>query len=200
MTREAVVCTVFLGLFLITFSVTAADAGSITLDFTQFIDQLEVSNQSERPSYSATSTATLKSEGFTSMNIKVVKVGDDIETTCWEENITTLENISLALEPGIYKVYTQLDGDDSVLEYNNDSDGYVITPQSHLDILMAYPPWEGYILDVHWHIENSVIDIPILAVDTGTDWADIYDINLYDHNDGDRFVASTNWNYTQPIY
>jgi hypothetical protein len=200
MTRVLVSCLVFLVLFWITFSVTSVDVGSITLNFTQFIDQMEMANQSERPLYGAESTATVKSNEFTSMSIRVVKVEEGIETTCWEANITSLENISIALDPGTYKIYTQLEGDNTVLEYNNDSEGYVITPQSHLVILMAYPPWEGYILDAPWRIENFEINIPILAVDTGTDWADIYDINVYDHNDGDRFVTSTNWNYTQPIY
>lgn len=195
-----VACLVLLVLSGITFSVKAEDAGSITLDFTQFIDQMEIANQLETPSYGIATMMPEKTPEFTSMNIKVVKVEDGNESTCWESNITTLENIPIDLDPGTYKVYTQVEGDDTVLEYNNDSEGYVITPQSHLVIPMAYPPWEGYILDAPWRIENSEINIPILAVDTGTDWADIYDINVYDHNDGDRSVTSTNWSSTQPIY
>jgi len=200
MKRILVSCLVLLILVGVTFSVKAEDAGSVTLDFTHFIDQMKRVNQSERPSYGIETTTLVKSSEFTSMNIKVVKVEDGNESTCLKSNITSLENITMDLDPGTYKVYTQLEGDDTVLEYNNDSEGYVITPQSHLVIPMAYPPWEGYILDAPWRIENSEINIPILAVDTGTDWADIYDINVYDHNDGDRFVVSTNWNYTQPIY
>ncbi|MEA2076147.1 MAG: CehA/McbA family metallohydrolase [Euryarchaeota archaeon] len=200
MKRILVSCLVLLILVGVTFSVKAEDAGSVTLDFTQFIDQMKMVNQSERPSYGIETTTLVKSTEFTSMNIKIVEVGDGNESTCLESNITSLENITIDLDPGTYKVYTQLEGDDTVLEYNNDSEGYVITPQSHLVIPMAYPPWEGYILDAPWRIENSEIEIPILAVDTGTDWADIYDINVYDHNDGDRFVASTNWSSTQPIY
>jgi hypothetical protein len=201
MTRVLVCCLVLLFSFWMIVSIEAEDAGSITLDFTQFIGQMKIVNQSERPSYGAESTATLKSHEFTSISIGVVKVEDGIETTCWKSNVTTLDNITLDLVPGTYKVYTQLEGDNTVLEYNNDSDGYVITPQSHIVIPMAYPPYtEGYILDIPWRIEDSEMSIPILAVDTGVDWADIYNINVYDHNDGDRFVTSTNWNYTQPIY
>ncbi len=44
------------------------------------------------------------------MNIKVVKVEEGIESTCWESNITSLENISIVLDPGTYKAYTQLEG------------------------------------------------------------------------------------------
>jgi len=184
-----------------TVSVKAEDAGSITLDFTQFIDQMEIVNQLETPSYGIATMMPEKPPEFTSMNIKVVKVEGGNESICWESNITTLENISIVLDPGTYKVYTQLEGDDTVLEYNNDSEGYVITPQSHLVIPMAYPPYaEGFILDAPWRIENYEINIPILAVDTGVNWADIYNINVYDHNDGDRLVASTNWSSTQPIY
>ncbi|HUV01843.1 MAG TPA: CehA/McbA family metallohydrolase [Desulfobacteria bacterium] len=200
MTRVLVCCLVLLVLFGMTFSVEAEDAGSVTLDFTQFSDQMKMVNQSERPSYGIEATTTVKSSEFTSMNIKVVRLEDGVELICWESNITTLENITIDLVPGTYKVYTQLEGDNTVLEYNNDSDGYVITPQSHVVIPMAYPPYtEGYILDVPWRIENSEMSIPILAVDTGVDWADIYNINVYDYNNGDSLVASTNWESLQPI-
>jgi len=200
MKRILVSCLVLLVLFGMPFSVKAADAGSITLDFSQFIDQMEMVNQSERPSYGVETTATVKSTEFTSMNIIVVKVEDRVESTCWESNITSLENISIDLDSGTYKVYTQLEGDDTVLEYNNDSEGYVIAPQSHLVIPMAYPPYtEGYILDIPWRIEDSEMSIPILAVDTGVYWADIWNIYVYDHNNGDSLVASTNWESLQPI-
>ncbi len=200
MKRILVSCLVLLILVGVIFSVRAEDAGSVTLDFTQFIDQMKRVNQSERPSYGIKTTTLVKSAEFTSMNIKIAKVEDGNESICLESNITSLENITIDLDPGTYKVYTQLEGDDTVLEYNNDSEGYVITPQSHLVIPMAYPPEGGYILDAPWRIENSEINIPILAVDTGIDWADIYGINVYDHNDGDRLVASTNWSSTQPVY
>jgi hypothetical protein len=201
MKRILVSCLVLLVLFGMTFLGKAEDAGSITLDFTPFIDQMEMVNQSKKPSYGIETRMPVKSTEFISMNIKVVKVEEGNESICWESNVTTLENMTIVLDPGTYKVYTQLEGDDTVLEYNNDSEGYVIIPQSHLVIPMAYPPYtEGYILDVPWRIQNSEINIPILAVDTGVNWADIYNINVYDHNDGDRLVASTNWSSSQPIY
>jgi len=201
MKRILVSCLVLLILVGVTFSVKAEDAGSVTLDITQFIDQMEMVNQSERLSYGIETTTLVKSTEFTSMNIKVVKVEDGNESICWESNITTLENITIVLDPGTYKIYTQLEGDDTVLEYNNDSEGYVIDPQSHLVIPMAYPPYtEGFILDVPWRIENSEINIPILAVDTGVDFRDLWSISVYDHNDDDRFVTSTNWSSLQPIY
>lgn len=199
MTRVFVYCLVLLVLVGLSFSVKAADAGTITMDFTQFKDQMEMVNQSERPSYGVETVRPVKPPEFTSMNIRVVKVEEDTGPTYWESNITTLENISIALDSGTYKVYTQLEGDDTVLEYNNESEGYLITSQSHLVIPMAYPPWEGYILDAPWRIEKSETSIPILAVDTGTDWADIWNIYVYDHNNGDSLVASTNWDSLQPI-
>ncbi|HUV79492.1 MAG TPA: CehA/McbA family metallohydrolase [Candidatus Bathyarchaeia archaeon] len=200
MKRILVPCLVFFVLVGMTFSVTAADAGRITLDFTQFKDQMELVNQLERPSYGIETVRPVKSTEFTSMNIKIVKVEDGNESTCLESNITSLENITINLDPGTYKVYTQLEGDDTVLEYNNDSEGYVLTPQGNLVIPMKYSPiWEGYILDVPWRIENSEINISILAVDTGVDWADIYNITVHDHNNGDSLVASTNWESLQLI-
>ena len=199
MTNVLTYCSVLLVLFWITVSVAATDGGSITLNFTQFTDHMAVSNRSGRIPYGAASTAPAKTNEFTSMRIDVARVEEGIGTICWAANITTLEDISLALDPGTYKIYTQLEGDDTVLEYNNDSAGYVITSQSNLVVLMSYSPWDEYILDAPWRIEHSEINIPILAVDTGTNWADIYNITVYDHNDGDRLVASTNWNYTQPI-
>ncbi len=200
MKRFLVSCLVLVILAGMTFSVKAEDAGSITMDFTQFTDQVKMTTQLEQPSYGITTTKPVEATEFTSMNIKIVEVEDGIESPCWESNITTLKNITIDLDPGIYKVYTQLEGDDTVLEYNNDSAGYVVTQQSHL-VITVYPPLtEGYILDVPWRIENSEINIPILAVDTGVNWADIYNIKVYDHNKGDRFVASTNWVSPQPIY
>jgi len=200
MTRVFVYCLVLLVLVGLSFPVKAADAGTITVDFTKFKDQMEVLNQSDRPSYGVETVRPVKPPEFTSMNIRVVKVEEGNGPTYWESNITTLENISIDLVPGTYKVYTQLEGDNTVLEYNNDSDGYVITPQSHVVIPMAYPPYtEGYILDVPWRIEKSEASIPILAVDTGVYWADIWNIYVYDHNNGDSLVASTNWDSLQPI-
>ncbi len=143
MKRILVSCLVLLILVGVIFSVRAEDAGSVTLDFTQFIDQMKRVNQSERPSYGIKTTTLVKSAEFTSMNIKIAKVEDGNESICLESNITSLENITIDLDPGTYKVYTQLEGDDTVLEYNNDSEGYVITPQSHLVIPMAYPPEGG---------------------------------------------------------
>ena len=200
MKRILVSCLALLVLFWMAFSVQAADVGSITLDFNQFEDKIKTVNRLPRHSYDIDTAASVKTTTFTSLNITIVRVENGIELTCWESNTTTLENITVVLDPGLYKIYTQLEGDDTILEYNNDSEGYVIHPQSHLVILMAYPPWEGYILDAPWRIENSELNIPILAVDTGTDWADIYNINVYDHNDGDRLVTSTKWSSLQPIY
>jgi hypothetical protein len=83
-----VLCLVVLVLFLVTPSVNAEAAGCITLDFTQFTDQLEIATQLEKPSYGI---ATLKSEEpteFRAMNIRVVKVEDDTEITCFELNET----------------------------------------------------------------------------------------------------------------
>jgi hypothetical protein len=194
-------CLVLLVLFGMVFSVNAEDAGNITLKFTQYNDQMKIANQLEKPSeYGIATMSSVKPIEVTSMNIRIVKVEDGVETTCWESNVTILEDISVSLDSGTYKIYTQLEGDDTVLEYNNDGEGYVITPQSHLIIPMAYPPWDGYILDIPWRIENSEINIPILAVDN--DWltyADINNIYVYDHNNGDSLVASTNWGSRQPI-
>lgn len=198
--RYLVLCLAILILFCTTSSVDAESTGRITLDFTQFNDQIKRVNQSEKSSYGIDTTTTVKSIGFTSMNIRVVKVEDGVETPYWESNINTLENISISLDPGTYKVYTQLEGDDTVLEYNNDSEGYIITSQSQLVIPMAYSPLDGgYILDIPWRIESSEMYIPILAVDRGVDWADIDNINVYDHNNDDSLVASTNWGFPQPI-
>ena len=171
-----------------------------TLDFTQFTHQLEIATQLEKPSYGI---ATLKSEEpteFTAINIRVVKVEDTTEITRFELNETFFGDISIPLDSGTYKVYTQLAGDDTVLEYNNNSVGYVVTSESQIVIPMVYSPSEGYILDVPWRIENSEKYIPILAVDDDrATYADINNIYVYDHNNGDSFVASTNWDAPQTI-
>jgi hypothetical protein len=177
--------------------VQAENMGSITLDFTHFNEKLTGINQLDRPVYGT--KITEDSLNFTSLNIKIARVEEGYELICLESNLTHLENISINLEPGTYKVYMQLKGDDTVLEYNNDGAGYIVSPQTNI-VIQAYPPYtEGYILDAPWRIEKSVSKIPILAIDTGVNWADIYNISVYDHNDGDRFVASTNWTSTQPI-
>ncbi|MEA3488710.1 MAG: hypothetical protein U9R10_05640, partial [Euryarchaeota archaeon] len=195
-----VLCSVVLVLGGMTPSVTAEAAGGITLNFTQFTDQLEIATQLEKPSYGI---ATLKSEEpteSTSMNIRVVKVEDNVETTSYDTNVTPLDDFSIPLDSGTYKVYTQLAGDDTVLEYNNNSEGYEVTSERKIVIPMVYSPSEGYILDVPWRIENSEMYIPILAVaDDRATYADINNIYVYDHNNGDSFVTSTNWDSAQPI-
>lgn len=193
-----VYCLVSLVLCISSIPVTAEDSGTITL---RFSDQ-GIINQTERDAqYGCSAMQTETTTKFTSMNIKVAKVEEYAESTCWESNVSSLENISIALKPGTYKVYTRLEGDNTVLEYNNNSEGYVITPESQLVVPMVYEPIkEDYILDVPWRIEKSELYIPILAVVTGVDGADINNIYVYDHNDGDREVASTNWASPQPIY
>ncbi|KAF5411179.1 MAG: hypothetical protein C5S38_09685 [Candidatus Methanophagaceae archaeon] len=195
-----VLCLVVLVLAGTTASVTAEAAGCITLDFTQFTDQLEIATQLEKPSYGIATPESEEPTEFTAMNIRVVKVEDDTEITCFELNETFFGDTSIPLDSGTYKVYTQLAGDDTVLEYNNNSVGYVVTSESQIVIPMVYSPSEGYILDVPWRIENSEVYIPILAVDDDrATYADINNIYVYDHNNGDSIVASTNWDAPQTI-
>ena len=200
MKKLLVPCLVVLVLAGMTASVNAEAAGSITLDFTQFNDQLEIANQLEKQSYGIATLMSEEPTEFTSMNIRVIKVEDGTETTSYDTDVTPLDDISIPLDSGTYKVYTQVAGDDTVLEYNNDSEGYVVTPESQIVIPMVYSPSEGYILDVPWRIEKSEKYIPILAVDNDrATYADINNIYVYDHNNGDSIVASTNWDSAQTI-
>ena len=194
MKRQTLIMGYFFGLLLVLMSLIPAyahNSSNITLSF---------GNEVISPSQYSQAQAVQQSE-FKSMNIRLVKLENSIESIYWESNLTTLENVSIALDSGTYKIYTQFEGDNTVLEYNNDSEGYLITPQSQVVIPMVYPPYtEGFILDAPWRIENSETNIPILAVDTGINWADIWNIYVYDHYNGDSLVESTNWSSLQPIY
>ncbi|HIJ98065.1 TPA: PHP domain-containing protein [archaeon] len=65
---------------------------------------------------------------------------------------------------------------------------------------MAYNPvTEGYIIDAPWRIDSSVQTIPILAIANDPLNADIHNIYVLDHNNGDNVVASTNWANKQVI-
>ncbi len=141
MKRHTLLIGYFFGLLMILMSlipVHAHNSSNITLLF---------GNEVISPSQYSQTQAVQYSE-FKSMNIRLVKLENSIESIYWESNITTLENVSIALDSGTYKIYTQIEGDNTVLEYNNDSEGYLITPQSQVVIPMVYPPYtEGFILD-----------------------------------------------------
>lgn len=166
-----------------------ADAdGKLIIDFTQFKHQLNTTNQSESPySYGVSTAVNAKPREFSSMNIQVVRAESksNSETTYWASNITKLDNITLNLDPGIYKIITQLEGDSTVLEYNNDSSGYEVSPKSCLTVPMYYPPNPtGYIFDVPWRIEKSEQFIPILAANPRYPM-NIRNIIIYDNNNNE---------------
>ena len=61
-------CLILMMLFWITSSVTAEDAGSITLEFNHYNELVKTAHQPEQP------------VDFTAMNIRVVQLEDGIET------------------------------------------------------------------------------------------------------------------------
>jgi len=169
-----------------------ADAnGTLIIDFTQFKHQLNTTNQSELSySYGVSPNVKAKPREFSSMNIKVVKAESEgnSETACWASNITKLDTITLNLDPGIYKILTQLKGDSTVLEYNNDSSGYEVSPKGSLTVPMNYPPNPtGYIFDVPWRIEKSEQFIPILVANPRYPM-NIRNIIIYDNNNNNNEV------------
>lgn len=170
-----------------------ADAnGTLILDFTPFKHQLNSTNQSDSLySYGVSTDIKTKPREFSSMNIRVAGSGSNNEDTYWESNITTLDNITLILDPGIYEIFTQLEGDRTVLEYNNDSDGYEVSPECSIIVPMNYPPNPtGFRFDAPWRIEKSEIAIPIIAVNPRYNMR-MNNISVYDNNNGKKEVFKT---------
>src|SRR5659263_55357 len=176
----------------------AADSlGSITISFPSPSD---IINHSDTHSKSRSSTQAVDQgiENVPSIKIRVVNIKNGKETTLWSSRVNNPGDLRIPLQDGTYKLYVQREGNNTILEYNNNSEGYIINPQSDKVIPLYNNIWEGYLLDAPWRIENSEINIPIIAIDNdGLTRADINNISIYDHNDNDRFIASTNWTTLQ---
>lgn len=174
--------------------------GTLIIDFTPIKHQMNSTNQSELPySYAVSTDLKAKSREFSSMNIRVVRSKSHNEATCWESNVTTLDNITLNLYPGIYKIFTQLEGDRTVLEYNNDSSGYDVSSECYITVPMNYPPNPtGYQFDAPWRIEKSEKIVPIIAVNPRYSMK-IRNIFIYDNNNGKKEVIRTSWPLEQQM-
>lgn len=131
------------------------------------------------------------------LNIKITRISNASENVYWESNITSLKNISMELPSGIYKLYVTNTSDNSLQEYNNDSQGFRI--ESGQIIPLEYKHAAGYILDAPWRIESSAENIALLAIAYDLLAPNINNISIYDANAGDAFIQSTNWNATQNI-
>lgn len=68
-----------------------------------------------------------------SVHIKIVKVEKNLENVAWESDESLPINLSIPTLPGVYKVYVRK-SDFTVLEYNNDTIGYVLPPSGEITI------------------------------------------------------------------
>lgn len=136
-----------------------------------------------------------KSDEF---NLKVVSISNGTENVYFEQKVSRLSKLNLSLENGKYKFYISKQNDTSVIEYNNNSNGYVVSSNSI--IILQYPQYEGYILDVPWRIQSSEKYFPILAISKDRFLPDIHNISVYDALNNDSLIETTNWGEKHNLY
>jgi len=188
--RNGVIAAIAILLILISHG-SAIDPGKLTVAFGNNSGHFLSEFQKEPVIYGISQIPTQNESQ--PLNIWVVKVDNGIEEKYRELQISTADNISLTLEPGKYKVFTQIQGDDTISEYNNNSDGYLVTVGNET-VITYYPSNPAYYyIDAPWRIESSLNNIPILAVDTTNNWADINNIYVIDNFNNSAIVSSTNW-------
>jgi len=127
-----------------------------------------------------------------SVHVEIVRIEEAAETVVWESEETLPVDISLSTSPGIYRVYVRKDRS-TVLEYNNDSTGYVLFSGGEITIPAQSSGGEIGILfqntvdtdvlsDAPWRLEPDR-SIPITHIIKDTDEYSLYIRNIEIYND-----------------
>src|SRR5574341_2116475 len=125
-----------------------------------------------------------------SAQITIVRVENNIEKVVWENTRDMPFTLSFSVAPGTYKIYVQKD-ESTVLEFNDDSTGYLVTPKSKINIgsdtINAVPTYINGIStdvfsDLPWRI-NAGENIPITYVVKDTDQWSLYIRDIFIYNE-----------------
>ncbi|MBU4342119.1 MAG: CehA/McbA family metallohydrolase [Candidatus Altiarchaeales archaeon] len=134
--------------------------GTLVLNFTTLQTWDNLSTSGIRPSLAPNKTE------FKPIRIKIVRIDGNLETYSKELNVTKPNELSFSLKPGKYKIYAQIAGHKSIVEYNNGSDGYEINPGSKIILpLYGNTLCKDVFADAPWRTQSNEIPILIMVKD-----------------------------------